>query len=56
MLLELKVDGQFRLTDLQALAYAAGYAGMPTDHFAEILRKRLERDGEPTRQSRRRTR
>ena len=29
VLLELKVDGQFRLTDLQALAYAAGYAGMP---------------------------
>src|SRR5262245_16632167 len=26
VLLELKVDGQFRLTDLQALAYAAGYA------------------------------
>src|SRR5215211_2835170 len=41
VLLELKVDGQFRLTDLQALAYAAGYAGMPSDHFAEILRKRL---------------
>jgi hypothetical protein len=46
VLLELKVDGQFRLTDLQALAYAAGYAGMPSDHFAEILRKRFERDGE----------
>jgi hypothetical protein len=47
VLLELKVDGQFRLTDLQALAYAAGYAGMPSDHFAEILRKRFERDGAP---------
>jgi hypothetical protein len=46
VLIELKVDGQFRLTDLQALAYAAGYAGMRTDHFAEILRKRLERDGD----------
>jgi hypothetical protein len=48
VLLELKVDGQFRLTDLQALAYAAGYAGMPIGHFAEILRKRLEREGEPS--------
>ena len=28
VLLELKVDGDFRLTDLQALAYAAGYAGL----------------------------
>ena len=45
VLVELKVDGQFRLTDLQALAYAAGYAGMRMDHFAEILRKRLEREG-----------
>jgi hypothetical protein len=47
VLLELKVDGQFRLTDLQALAYAAGYSGMPIDHFAEILRKALERDSDP---------
>jgi hypothetical protein len=46
VLLELKVDGQFRLTDLQALAYAAGYAGMPSDHFAEILRKRFELESE----------
>ena len=45
VLIELKVDGQFRLTDLQALAYAAGYAGLRTDHFAEILRKRLESEG-----------
>ena len=49
VLLELKVDGQFRLTDLQALAYAAGYAGMPANHFAEILSKRLERDGDSER-------
>jgi RecB family endonuclease NucS len=34
VLFELKVDGQFRLTELQALAYAAGYAGMPAVHFA----------------------
>src|SRR5512133_2570210 len=46
VLIELKVDGQFRLTDLQALAYAAGYAGMRIEHFAEILRKRLEHEGD----------
>lgn len=43
VLLELKVDGAFRLTDLQALAYAAGYASLPTAHFAELLRKRLDK-------------
>jgi len=48
VLLELKVDGAFRLTDLQALAYAAGYAALPPSHLAEILRKRLEKQaGEP---------
>jgi hypothetical protein len=46
VLLELKVDGQFRLTDLQALAYAAGYSSLPTAHFVEILRRRLERTEE----------
>jgi hypothetical protein len=46
VLIELKVDGQFRLTDLQALAYAAGYAGMRIEHFAEILRKRIEHEGD----------
>jgi hypothetical protein len=44
VLLELKVDGAFRLTDLQALAYAAGYSALPPEHFAEILRKRLENE------------
>jgi hypothetical protein len=43
VLLELKVDGAFRLTDLQALAYAAGYSALPTDHLAEVLRKRLNK-------------
>src|SRR5690348_16002083 len=36
VLIELKVDGAFKLTDLQALAYAAGYSALPTTHFAEI--------------------
>lgn len=43
VLLELKVDGAFRLTDLQALAYAAGYASLPPVHFADLLRKRLDK-------------
>jgi hypothetical protein len=43
VLLELKVDGAFRLTDLQALAYAAGYSGVGSEHFAEILRRRLKK-------------
>jgi hypothetical protein len=46
VLLELKVDGAFRLTDLQALAYAAGYSSVGTDHFADILRRRLEKTTE----------
>lgn len=46
VLLELKVDGAFKLTDLQALAYAAGYSAVPTEHFAEILRRRRGKVGE----------
>src|SRR5688500_17403559 len=46
VLLELKVDGAFRLTDLQALAYAAGYSAVGASHFAEILRRRLEKAGD----------
>lgn len=46
VLLELKVDGAFRLTDLQALAYAAGYSAVGSSHFAEILRRRLEKTGD----------
>jgi hypothetical protein len=45
VLLELKVDGAFRLTDLQALAYAAGYSALPTSHFVEVLRKRWDSEG-----------
>lgn len=45
VLLELKVDGQFRLTDLQALAYAAGYSAVKTEHLAGILRRRWEKGG-----------
>ncbi len=48
VLLELKVDGAFRLTDLQALAYAAGYSGVGTLHLADILRRRLDKDTEGT--------
>ena len=43
VLLELKVSGAFRLTDLQALAYAAGYASLPPSHFVELLRKRFDK-------------
>jgi len=47
VLIELKVDESFRVTDLQALAYAGAYASMPTSHLAGVLRKHLERHGEP---------
>jgi hypothetical protein len=43
VLIELKVDEGFRVTDLQALAYAGAYASMPTSHLAGVLRKHLER-------------
>src|SRR5689334_1460340 len=45
VLLELKVDGAFRLTDLQALAYAAGYSALPPEHFADLLRRRWKTEG-----------
>lgn len=41
VLIELKVDGKFGFTDLQALGYAGGYAGLPTAHYAETLRRSL---------------
>jgi hypothetical protein len=47
VLLELKVDGAFRLTDLQALAYAAGYSSLPPSHFVELLRRRLDKESNP---------
>ena len=43
VLVELKVDGAFKLTDLQALAYAAGYSALRGEHFAELLRRRWEK-------------
>lgn len=43
VLIELKVDESFRVTDLQALAYAGAYASLPTDHLAQVLRKHLEK-------------
>lgn len=46
VLLELKVDSAFRLTDLQALAYAAGYSSLPPSHFVELLRKRLDKQAD----------
>jgi hypothetical protein len=48
VLVELKVDDSFRVTDLQALAYAGAYASMPTAHFAEVLRKHSSRLGDPS--------
>ncbi len=46
LLVELKVDEGFRMTDLQALAYAGAYASMPTEHFASVLQKHLVKGGE----------
>jgi hypothetical protein len=43
VLIELKVDDSFRVTDLQALAYAGAYASISRTHLAEVLRKHLER-------------
>lgn len=50
VLVELKVDEQFGVTDLQALRYAGGYASLPTSHYAETLRRSLASErGEPFR-------
>jgi hypothetical protein len=46
VLIELKVNEAFRVTDLQALAYAGAYAGRSTDMFARTLQRALERRGE----------
>ncbi|MGH3849919.1 MAG: hypothetical protein ACRDRT_09495, partial [Pseudonocardiaceae bacterium] len=43
VLIELKVTDDFRVTDLQALAYAGAYADRETDDFANTLRRHLER-------------
>src|SRR5689334_3327465 len=45
VLTESKVDDSFRVTDLQALAYAGAHASTPTTHLAGVLRKHLERQG-----------
>lgn len=42
VLLELKAAENFRVTDLQALAYAGAYADRPTSDLAETLRRSLE--------------
>ena len=43
VLVELKASENFRVTDLQALAYAGGYASTSTEHLARTLQKTLER-------------
>ena len=45
VLLELKVDESFRVTDLQALAYAGAYASISRAHLAAVLHKHLEKQG-----------
>jgi hypothetical protein len=47
VLIELKVDESFRVTDLQALAYAGAYASIPTTHLAAVLRSHLQKHGAP---------
>ena len=47
VLLELKVDDDFGVTDLQALAYAAAYANKTGEHFAATLLRWLQRNGAP---------
>lgn len=43
VLVELKVTDDFRVTDLQALAYAGAYADRETDDLAHTLRRHLEK-------------
>ena len=43
VLLELKTSETFRVTDLQALAYAGAYADRPTEDLAETLRRSVEK-------------
>jgi hypothetical protein len=43
VLVELKASENFRVTDLQALAYAGVYASTSTEHLARTLQKTLER-------------
>jgi hypothetical protein len=46
VVIELKVDDAFRLTDLQALAYAGAYASATPDQLAETLRTTLVERGD----------
>src|SRR4051794_37365810 len=43
VLIELKVSEDFRVTDLQALAYAGAYAIRDTEELAHTLRRYLEK-------------
>src|SRR5437763_4801126 len=43
VLIELKVADNFRVTDLQALAYAGAYASRDTADLAETFRRTLEK-------------
>lgn len=45
VLLELKVDEDFGVSDLQALAYAAAYANKTGEHFAATLLRWVHRNG-----------
>jgi hypothetical protein len=45
VLIELKVDEQFGLTDVQAIAYAGAYADLPTSHYAETLHRSITAAG-----------
>jgi hypothetical protein len=50
VLVELKVVDRFGFTDVQALAYAGGYADLPTSHYAETLRRSVASEkGDPFR-------
>ncbi len=50
VLVELKVVEQFGFTDVQAIAYAGGYADLPTSHYAETLGRSLASEkGDPFR-------
>lgn len=47
VLIELKVDEDFGVTDLQALAYAAAYANKTGEHFVATLVGWMKRNGTP---------
>jgi|GEM_PF-4045515 len=52
VLIELKAVTQFGLTDIQAIAYAGGYADLPASHYAETLKRSLaSENGEPFRKA-----